>query len=148
MKTTILMTACVCPNTNGNYFVGDPSTRKTQYQKALDYYISKTDFDIVFCENSGTDIRDGMPKYDTDRLEYLTYKSMPTIPDRGKGYKEMEIIEYAFNHSAKLGKSDIVLKATGRLMLKNVSSLADFYSANRGGGNCRCLGSSEGICIR
>lgn len=146
MKTTILMTACVVPNTDDPLVVGKTSTRKSQYVTALDYYIKNTNFDIVFCENSGTDIRDGMPKYDIDRLEYLTYKSMPAIPDRGKGYKEIEIIEYAFKHSKKLNESDVVVKATGRLILRNISPIANFYGTIEGGVRRRLV-RSKTLCV-
>lgn len=130
MVATILMTACVIPNTDDPLAISDIEIRKAQYTSALKYYWEKTNFDIVFCENSGTDIRDSLHIqniYCSDRLEYISYTSPPCVPDRGKGYKEMEIIEHAFKHSKKLSHSNVVVKVTGRLILKNIKAIVDYY---------------------
>ena len=93
--------------------VNNADTRKQQYLDAIHWYLNNTPYHIVFCENSGTVIslsELAMRGHDGARLEILTYTSQPTIPERGKGYKEMEIIEYAFLHSAYLSKADIIIK--------------------------------------
>ncbi len=125
----ILLTGCICPNTTEGLVVNNADTRKQQYLDAIHWYLNNTPYHIVFCENSGTVIslsELGMRGHDGARLEILTYTSQPTIPERGKGYKEMEIIEYAFQHSAYLSKADIIIKGTGRLKLLNIVSVVKF----------------------
>ena len=56
MKTTILMTACINPCNMSNTVVKDVNIRRMEYILALQYYLQRTKFDIVFVENSGTDI--------------------------------------------------------------------------------------------
>ena len=55
-KNTILLTGCICPNTAEGLVVCNTYTRKQQYLDAIHWYFNNTSFNIVFCENSGTDI--------------------------------------------------------------------------------------------
>lgn len=48
--------------------------------------------------------------------------------DYGKGLREMEIIEYAIANSSLLSKSDIIIKGTGRLILKNIISITSWLA--------------------
>lgn len=59
------------------------------------------------------------------RIEFLTYYSAPTVPDRSRSYKEMEILEYVQEHSGKLRQADMVVKITGRLELLNIEKLVN-----------------------
>lgn len=129
MKCVILMTACIVPNTDDVLAIKNQEIRKSQYLDAIHWYLNNTSFDIIFCENSGTDISDQISSENSDRIEFLTFKSKADIPDRGKGYKEMQIIEYAINNSDKFrrGGYDFVIKATGRLILKNICKVANYY---------------------
>ena len=129
MRIQLLLTACIKPNSTDALAIRAAFTRKGQYLEAIQWYLDNTNFGITFCENSGTAISLSeldMRGHDEARLEILTYTSQPTIPERGKGYKEMEIIEYAFQHSAYLSKADIIIKGTGRLKLLNIDSVVKF----------------------
>ena len=129
MRIQLLLTACIKPNSTDALAIRDAFTRKGQYLEAIQWYLDNTNFGITFCENSGIAISLSeldMRGHDEARLEILTYTSQPTIPERGKGYKEMEIIEYAFQHSAYLSKADIIIKGTGRLKLLNIDSVVKF----------------------
>lgn len=118
-KITILLTACIHPNTKEGLAVSDAELRKQQYLNAINWYLKHTPYRIVFCENSGTDVSRDV--WDPDhRVEFITYVSGPMMVDYGKGLRELEIIEYAIAHSAFLMKSDIIIKGTGRLILKNM----------------------------
>lgn len=55
----------------------------------------------------------------------MTYYSAPTVPDRSRSYKEMEILEYVQEHSKKLKQVEMVVKITGRLELLNVGKLVN-----------------------
>jgi len=115
----ILLTGCIVPNTDDVLAVKDINIRKNQYIEAIQWYIDNTPYHITFCENSDNDISSNFNKY-TDRVEFLTYKSNPVFPDLGKGYKEMEILEFAYKNSKFLKVCDVIVKGTGRLILKNI----------------------------
>lgn len=57
MKTPLLLlTACVNPNGMKFTALQDPKVRMTQYVKAVNFYLSKTDFPVLVVENSGYDL--------------------------------------------------------------------------------------------
>ena len=118
-KITILLTGCIHPNTSEGLVISKADIRKQQYLNAIRWYLDNTPYHIVFCENSGTDVSNEVDD-PNHRVEFLTYVSGPMKVDYGKGLREMEIIEFAAAHSKILMNSDIVIKGTGRLVLKNI----------------------------
>lgn len=127
---TILLTGCIHPNTKEGLVISDADVRKRQYMDAIQWYLANTPYKIVFCENSGTDVS-GEIGTEGGRVEFLTYSSKPLKVDYGKGLREMEIIEYAITHSMVLMKSDIIIKGTGRLILKNIVPVASWLSNHK-----------------
>lgn len=123
----LLLTACINPNCNDVLAVKDFDVRKDMYIKSIKWYLEHTDYKLVFCENSGTDISDKFD-YAKDRTEFLVYKSVSDI-NRTKGYKEMEILDYAYKNSKFISccnKSSIVVKITGRLILLNINRIIKY----------------------
>lgn len=118
----ILLTATITPNSYSKLKIRDPEIRKQQYLEALNFYIHKTDYKIVFTENSG-DPLEHFPSL-PGRIEYLTFKSEPTQPDRGKAYKELEIIDFALKNSNFVREAKSIAKITGRLKVLNFKSLS------------------------
>lgn len=118
----ILLTGSITPNSSSNIKLKDPATRREQYLQAVKFYIQRTDFKIVFAENSG-DLLDSFP-YIPDRIEYISFQSLPTMPDRGIGYKELEIIDFALKHSKFLKETKSIVKITGRLQVLNLNTIA------------------------
>ena len=118
----ILLTATITPNSFSNLSITDPEIRRQQYHDALNFYIKKTDLKIIFAENSN----DSLPNFPSypERLEYLKFKSEPTEPDRGKAYKEMEIIDFVFKKSKFLQESESIVKITGRLKVLNINNMS------------------------
>lgn len=93
------------------------------YIKAIEWYLENTNYKIVFCENSGTDISQTFPS--NSRIEFITYTS-ENIPDKTKGYKKMEILEYIYQNSkfiSKIDESSILEKITGRLIALNIKKI-------------------------
>lgn len=119
------MTAAIVPNTE-NCGVFGIEERRNHYIHALKWYLENTTYVIVFCENSGTDLSKLFISNGGGRIEFLTYKSMPIYPDRSKGYKEMEILEYAVRNSKYLPQADIIVKCTGRLVLLNINKIVHY----------------------
>ncbi|MFD0977957.1 hypothetical protein [Salinimicrobium gaetbulicola] len=121
----ILLTATITPNSYSKLKILDPEIRKKQYLKALDFYLHKTPFKIIFAENSG-DPLDGFPLF-PERIEYLTFKSEPIEPDRGKAYKELELIDYAIKNSKFIKEAKAIAKITGRLKVLNFNRLSSKF---------------------
>ena len=99
---TILLTATINPQGMINVALNNPVERLEQYKKSIEFYINETDFNIVFCDNSKNllDIK-SLKINDKKRLknvEILTFDGN-LIKYKGKGYGEMEIINYSLNNS-------------------------------------------------
>ena len=70
----LLLTGCINPNGMAFTALSNLEERKRQYINAIRYYLSNTNFQIVFCENSGTDISPLFQRgIDSGRMEYLTF---------------------------------------------------------------------------
>lgn len=98
MEVILLLTGCIKPNVTDKIVWSNPEVRKQQYVDAINWYLENTPYKLIFAENSGTDISSNFRMYES-RTEFLTYESMPTVPDRSRSYKEMEILEYVYEHS-------------------------------------------------
>ena len=57
-------------------------------------------------------------------MEFITFQSPVTSPDRGKGWKELEIIDYTLKKSGFIKETSIIVKITGRLKVLNINKLA------------------------
>lgn len=122
----ILMTACINPKGMTQTVVQDNETRKKQYFQALDYYLQSTNYNVVFVENSNTDISTDYEKsIDSGRLEIITFDGNDYNKRRGKGYGEGCIIDYAMKHSRIINDNpnSTIVKVTGRHLVKNVKSI-------------------------
>ena len=124
-KYVILLTGCINPK--GMIFTQlcNPSLRSKQYKDAIEWYQKHTNFLIVFCENSNTYLYDN--NYISSRVELLSFDGNQE-KEKGKGYGEMEIIAHALKHSRLLDKETIIIKITGRLIIKNIKALTVIHS--------------------
>ena len=123
MNKVILLTGCINPNGMPFTMLTDTSERQRQYVDAIHYYINHTDCKIVFCENSNTDIS-SLFDNDQSRLEILTFLGNQD-KQRGKGYGESQIIEYALHHSSFINEDSVIIKITGRLLVNNIRQIID-----------------------
>lgn len=97
--------------------------RQAQYVNAIRFYLKETNYPIVFCENSGTDISYLFQDFiDSGKLECLSFIGNQD-KQKGKGYGEAEIIEYALKHSCFINDNCIVTKITGRLIINNICNI-------------------------
>ncbi|HEY9183687.1 MAG TPA: hypothetical protein VIM94_00020 [Salegentibacter sp.] len=117
----LLLTGTIQPNSADVLAVKDPEIRKKHYLEAISFYLANTPYKIVFSENSGNSLAGNFPE--SNRLEFLTFHSPSSSPDRGKGYKELEIIEYTLRNSGFIKDSSIILKITGRLKVLNINKI-------------------------
>lgn len=130
MKVVILLTGCINPDGMTYTFLDDKEKRKEQYVNAIRFYLSNTHYPIVFVENSGTDISHLFTDYiRSGRMECLTFQGNED-KERGKGYGECNIIEYALNNSLiiRSSKKQRIAKITGRLIIRNVSTVMRWHT--------------------
>lgn len=116
------MTGTIIPNITEVLFVSSPEERKKQYIDAIKFYLVNTNFDIVFTENSGT----SLAKYfqGETRLEFVTFISPVSLPDKGKSFKELEILDYSINNSCFIAEAASIIKITGRLKILNINQIS------------------------
>ena len=125
----LLLTGCINPDGMAFTALSDINERKSQYINAIRYYLSNTDFQIVFAENSNTDIS---PMFQgpitSGRMECLIFNGNQD-KERGKGYGECEIIEYALKHSKLIASShdQSIAKITGRLIVVNITRIVKWH---------------------
>lgn len=133
----LLITGCMTPY-DGIFALKltDSEARKQQYIESIRYYITSTPFEkIIYCDNSNavlqTELMELAIKH-SKQLEWLSFTGdKEKVLEKGKGYGEGEIIEYALTHSKLLQESVYMVKITGRLIVKNIRFLLKF--ANESG---------------
>lgn len=123
----LLLTACITPGGMAYTALQNPKIREEQYLNALNWYLANTDFRIVLCENTNYQLP---KKYEgfinAYRLEYLTFDGNNNFDkSRGKGIGEALIIQYAIQHSKFIAEADVIMKMTGRQILKNINFVSN-----------------------
>lgn len=126
----LLLTGCITPAGMAYTFLSNPEERKMQYINAIRFYLSQTNYPIVFSENSGTDLSNLFEKeIRSGRLEYLFFSGNHN-KERGKGFGECEIIQYALDNSRiiKSTNDQYIAKITGRLIIRNIASIIRWHT--------------------
>lgn len=124
MKPILFLTACINPKGMVNTAIQNVNIRKNQYYEALKYYIYNTNYRIVFVDNSGYNISADFIKYINEgRLEVITIDNNNFNKELGKGYGEGLIIHYGILNSKFINKDSIIIKVTGRHIVKNINAI-------------------------
>lgn len=133
MKHIILLTSCVNPNGMPFTALSDINVRKQQYLDALRFYVNNTPLPIVYVDNSNVDIKEYnvISNIVDDRLELLSFDGNHD-KEHGKGYGELEIIDYAIKHSNIINSNTNVsiIKITGRLVIVNIMTILNQLKYN------------------
>lgn len=131
----LLLTGCIHPTSNiKKLAIKSPEERRKQTLTAIDFFIRKTKIKrIVYCDNSSSKKENGLEdlahQYKKE-FEWISFQGNTTkTQEKGKGYGEGEIIEYAINHSQLLAKSKMLMKLTGRFYVKNIDFILFFLSS-------------------
>ena len=128
-EVLMLLTATVTPQFNCMYHT--PEERKKQYISAIMFYLEKTPYPMVICENSGYyNLLDSIDKRYHGRIEYICFQE--TNNTRNHGYNEMLILERIKRESLFLKNAKILIKVTGRLVIKNIIQLTSQVKKNQG----------------
>lgn len=138
----LLITGTIASQSTYMTYLTDVSERLKQYIECIEFYLCETSINkIVFCENSNY-------KFDSRALYELAKKNnklfellqfdgdYSQIVDRGKGYGEGEIIEYALENSKLFLQSKYFIKVTGRLIISNIDILCKRIDFDRVYFNC------------
>lgn len=126
----ILLTGCINPNGMILTSLNDKEIRKQQYVDAIKFYLNNTKYPIVFTENSNTNINYLFPDdIKSGRMECLTFPGNQN-KERGKGFGECEIIQYALTHSTLIRshRAQRIAKITGRLIVRNIQDIIRWHT--------------------
>lgn len=125
-NVVLVLTATVTPNVRGGV-VCDNKIRLKMYLDAIEWYISNTSYKIVVAENSGAQIGNLFCERQLEnRLEFIEWSEQPDVPDWGKSYKEMKILEKVWQQSRFVRLMDaIIVKITGRLKVLNITRMVN-----------------------
>ncbi len=125
----VLLTATIDPGEMESLRVRDPRIRRQAYEQALGFYsVALPDTPVIFCENTGHDlagIREIAARKGSrsQAIEVLSFSGNRYPVGLGKGFGEIGILGHALTHSRLLPEDALVLKVTGRLIVRNVASL-------------------------
>lgn len=120
--SVLLLTACINPNGMPETAIQDSDVRLSQYLTALEFYLHTTDFKIVFVENSGYDLSANFQsEISSGRMEFITFQGNDFDHSLGKGYGESLVIEKALADSKLLRTHSVIIKVTGRHIVKNIN---------------------------
>lgn len=127
MGKIILLTSSIDPN--GCSFLSRSciEDRKNDYLMAVEKWLTKTSLDIVYVDNSGYDLEFIIDKFSeySSRIEFLSYDGNGYDRSLGKGYGELEIINYALVNSRKISNCEYLIKSTGRYFFPKMESFLD-----------------------
>lgn len=134
MKNYLLMTATVTPPTGETVLTRiDPLLRLTDYLQAFKYYLSDeiSSIDgIIFVDNSNhalEEIRLLAQNYQGPKqIEILSFYGLDYPIEYNRGYGELKLIEYAYEHShlmQAMQEADRFWKVTGRLKVMTLNKI-------------------------
>jgi len=128
----ILLTATIDPNNCIFTKRSDPKVREQDYLQSLELWLINTNLKIVFCENSGYNLKNIISlasKY-PGRVEIVKFNGNNYPRNLGKGYGEMKIIERALSESKFIQESECIIKVTGRIFIKNIYKIIKTIRSN------------------
>lgn len=106
-------------------YLKDAEERRRQYIESILYYIEKSSINnIVYCDNSNASpdpIVFETARRKNKQVEWLSFVGdQEKVAQYGKGYGEGEIIDHALRNSKLLQDAQMMIKITGRLIIKNI----------------------------
>jgi hypothetical protein len=126
----LLLTATIAPGQTINTMRADPHARLQDYRRALEHWlIHGPCAHIVLCESSAASVSSFAAQMELAArlgrtVEFHSFQQ-DFDPVLGKGFGEVGIIEHALGVSPLLSNASMILKATGRYIVRNAALLAD-----------------------
>jgi hypothetical protein len=123
----LLLTATIDPGNTLMVARRDPQVRLADYRRAYAFWLQSNAVQkILFCENTDYDlssIRSIASQNPRCKTEFISFRGNEAGAVQGKGYAEMQIIQHALSASSLLDSSDVIVKCTGRLTVRNAAVL-------------------------
>lgn len=121
----VLLTAAIDANGCVSTVRVNPQVREQDYIGSLKLWLSKTDLPIVFCENSGYNLKNIRLLADEypGRVEIIQFDGNNFPRHMGKSYGEFKTIEKALEESYFISQSDNIIKVTGRIYIDNINRI-------------------------
>jgi len=123
----LLLSATIDPGDTPMVARRDPNLRRRDYEQALRAWLQSGCVErIVFCENSNQDLGSleaVSAAFPRCQVEFISFSGNVSDPRRGKGVGELNIIAHALSHSSLLSRSELVIKCSGRLAVRNAAAL-------------------------
>lgn len=131
----LLLTATVDVGSTPYVSVSDPRVRLAEYTRGLRWYAGSRGHDgIVFCESSSHPLDPLRHAAGDARVEFLQPRDDLDGAPRGKGYGELSIVRHALeasNFVRLAGPDAIIVKITGRYVIRNIAALVASLRAGR-----------------
>ncbi len=134
---TVLITTANNPPAGMPFLqMNDPVIRRIAAKAALYFWVAQGIEQIVLADATGTNLltKDEEAEIDESetRLEQINYKqNNEHVIDKGKGYAEGKLIEYAIDNSELLAREEYFFKCTGKVYVRNFPAIAATIRANR-----------------
>lgn len=134
----LLLTGCITSSTKVPFLaLKNPAERRKQVIDSIKFYITHTSIEnIVYCDNSNAfpDFELGLlATTNRKKFEWISFEGNQKMSEqKGKGYGEGEIVDYAIEHSRLLKKENVyIIKVTSRLIVENIELLLQHISLDR-----------------
>jgi len=124
-EIVIFLTGTIQPENVPNLKRTDPSEREQDYYVSLNKWM-QLNYPVIFVESSNFDstLIESLFSSRPD-CEYIKFQG--TQGRLGKSHGEAEIIKYAFEFSAILKSSAVVIKASGRQYISKSISILNYF---------------------
>jgi hypothetical protein len=133
---TVLITTANKPPDGVPYLqMSDPVMRAIAAKAAVYFWVSQGIEQIVLADATGTNLLTAQEEAEIDnsqtRVEQINYKqSSEDIINKGKGYCEGKLLEYAIDNSDLLAREECFFKCTGKLYVRNFPAIAGAIKTN------------------
>jgi hypothetical protein len=125
-EIVICLTGTIVPNTT-HVVRNDVLQRVEDYVRAIDFYLSNTDQQIIFAENSDYDLNsdERFQKFmQMPRFRVMRFTAHPDS-SKGKGFQEFNMLDQLV---ASLPPNALLVKITGRYIVRNIKGIIEKLS--------------------
>lgn len=119
----LVITTAVLPSDVPYLTMTDSNRRVEKYLEGIDEWLRKIpNLQIIICDGTGYDwLPEIMKQYGDSQIECLTFfNDIDAVKRFGKGYGEVQILNYAVDHSKFLKKTKHFMKITGKYWVENI----------------------------
>ena len=130
-KVALLLTGTIKPNGMIFTAIQDLEVRRNHYIDSIQFWLKKTKIPIVFVENSNVNLSSYFSnEISNGKLEILAFQGNDFDRRLGKGFGELNCVEYACENSIFLKNSEFIFKVTGRYKVLNFQVFLETYMRN------------------